>query len=95
MRADHPPIFEGAASTVRIATPFYSLLDVGTGNRLGTYDDFEEVAGIVVALLGANGAEYADDLDLSREDVEGNWERVATGTDLLRMVGFGRAQEAR
>lgn len=95
MRHPYPTNTEGPTAIVGETSAFYSLWDVGSGNSLGTCDHFEEVAEIVVALVGVNGAEYADDLDLSREDVEGNWERIATGPDLLRVVGFDGAREAR
>jgi hypothetical protein len=88
MRDPHPADLQGPAATIAAAESFYSLWDVDTGNSLGTYDTREEALAVARALIEANGSSYADDLDLSVEDVGGDIRHVASGEALLLMVGI-------
>jgi hypothetical protein len=95
MRGTHPTNTEGPTALVRSSSTFFSLWDVESGNSLGAYDTAEEVWEIIRALLEANGPAYADALDLAREDVDGNYEHIATGPELLKMAGLtGHVQTA-
>jgi hypothetical protein len=88
MRQTSSPGVKDPTATVGSTPTYFSLWDVDSGNSLGTYDTAQEVWEIIRALLDANGPAYAEALDLSREDTEGNYEHVATGAELLKMAGL-------
>lgn len=94
MRNASPTNTEGPTAIVRSGPTFYSLWDVDTGTSLGTYDTEEEAWEIIRALLEANGPEYADALDLSREDTAGHHQSIATGNKLLSMAGLAKHARA-
>jgi len=75
---------------VRENSPYYSLWDVNSGNSLGTYETREEMLDVVRALIDANGPGFADFLDVSLEDTEGNWEHVASGEALRALTSSHR-----
>jgi hypothetical protein len=52
------------------------------------------VLSLVRALVEANGAEYANALDLSTEDNEGNTQHIATGDALLSLLETERRQRS-
>ncbi|MGH2532252.1 MAG: hypothetical protein ACRDJW_08070 [Thermomicrobiales bacterium] len=86
MRRTSPTNTEGPTAIVRSGSTFYSLWDVDTGTSLGTYDTEEEVWEIILALVEANGPEYADALDLALEDTEGAHQPIAAGSELVAMA---------
>jgi hypothetical protein len=52
------------------------------------------VLSLVRALVEANGAEYANALDLSTEDNEGNTQHITTGDGLLSLLETERRQRS-
>ncbi len=78
----------GPATLARGPKAFFDLWDLDSMNSLGTYNSQDEVIAIVRSSIQANGIGYADLLDVSIEDEEGNIEHVATGDDLLTLIGL-------
>jgi hypothetical protein len=70
-----------------MTSPYYSLWDIEGGNSLGTYETKDEVLDVARALIDANGPEFADLLDVSLEDADGNLEHVASGESLRALTG--------
>ena len=62
---------------------FYELIDVDSGNLIGTYDSEAEALAIVRRAVRENGTAYADSLALGRSDEEGEGELIAEGAELL------------
>ena len=62
---------------------FYELLDLETGNLIGTYDTEQEALAVVRRAYQLNGSGYVRDLALGYEDDGGEGEQLAAGSDLL------------
>lgn len=62
---------------------FYELLDVETGNLIGTYESEAEALTIVRRAARLNGAAYVEALALGYEDDDGDGAQIAAGADLL------------
>ena len=75
-------------------TPFYSLWDIEVGTSLGTYETEGDVLAVVHQLLLANGANYADALEMGYQDNTGEWHPVATGVKLKESADRWTAAEA-
>jgi len=93
MRNPRKPDPSGPAALTRTRSPFYCIWDLESGNSLGTYESRDDALGTARSLIDANGLSYADALDVSVEDEDGNVEHVANGDVLLRLTGFARHAE--
>src|SRR5688572_19838914 len=62
---------------------FYELIDVSTGNLIGTYDSENEALSIVRRGVHLNGVGFVDTLALGYEDNDGEGAELASGADLL------------
>ncbi len=61
----------------------YELLNVETGNLIGTYSSEAEALAVVRNALCLNGPAYAETLALGREDSRGRGARIAEGAELV------------
>ena len=62
---------------------FYELIDVESGNLVGTYDSEDEALSIVRRGVHLNGSGFVDTLALGYEDDDGEGAQIAAGADLL------------
>lgn len=62
---------------------FYELLDIETGNLIGTYASEADALAVVRHAARINGPAYVGALALGYEDDDGEGAQVAAGTDLL------------
>ena len=62
---------------------FYELIDVESGNLIGTYDSEDEALSIVRRGVHLNGSGFVDTLALGFEDDDGEGAQIAAGADLL------------
>ena len=62
---------------------FFELLDVQTGNLIGTYETEQQALVVVRRAYQLNGSEYVRNLALGCEDDDGEGEQLAAGADLL------------
>jgi len=62
---------------------FFELLDVETGNLIGTYETEEEALAVVRRAARLNGPSYVSALALGYEDQDGEGAQLAAGADLL------------
>jgi hypothetical protein len=62
---------------------FYELLDVETGNLIGTYETEQGALAVIPRAYQLNGAGYVNTLALGFEHDEGEGEQLAAGPDLL------------
>ena len=62
---------------------FYELLDIETGNLIGTYASEGEALAVVRRAARLNGPAYVDSLALGYEDDDGEGAQIAAGTALL------------
>jgi len=62
---------------------FYELIDVESGNLVGTYDSEAEALAVVRDAARENGAAYVDSLALGRSDDHGEGDLIAEGSELL------------
>lgn len=70
---------------------FYELMDVESGNLLGTYDTEIEALAAVRQAVQANGTAYVGALALGCSDDDGGGALIAEGTDLLARAVAVRA----
>ncbi len=70
---------------------FYELIDVESGNLIGTYDSEAEALAVVRHAARENGPAYVNSLALGRSGAEGEGELIAEGAELLeRSAHVGR-----
>jgi len=69
---------------------FYELLDVETGNLIGTYDDEDEALAIVRRAARLNSSGYVGALALGYENDDGEGAQIAAGAVLLARALAGR-----
>ncbi len=62
---------------------FFELLDVETGNLIGTYETEEEGLAVVRRAARLSGPSYVSALALGYEDDDGEGAQLAGGSDLL------------
>lgn len=62
---------------------FYELIDVESGNLIGTYDSEDEALSIVRRAVQLNGSGFVDTLALGYEDDDGEGAQIAAGAELL------------
>ena len=62
----------------------YTLMDLDTGNLIGTYATEEEALTLMQGAIAAFGVEYADTLALGREDGAGHTNVIAEGQELAK-----------
>jgi hypothetical protein len=75
---------------------FYELIDVTSGNLIGTYDSEEKALSIVRRGVCLNGASFVDTLALGYEDDDGEGAQLAAGADLLdRALNAGHGRLSR
>lgn len=69
---------------------FFELLDVETGNLIGTYASENEALAVVRHAVRLNGPAYVEALALGYEDEDGVGAQLAAGPDLLsRALAMG------
>jgi len=61
---------------------FYELLDIATGNLIGTYDSEVEALAVVCRAARPNEPAYVAALALGYEDGDGEGAQIAAGVDL-------------
>jgi hypothetical protein len=64
----------------------YELLNVETGNLIGTYPTRAEALAVVRELVRLNGLAYVESLALGYEDQRGNGEQIAEGAELAALA---------
>ncbi len=62
---------------------FYELIDIDSGNFIGTYDSEAEALAVVQRAVRENGTTYVNSLALGRSDDDGEGELIAEGPELL------------
>jgi hypothetical protein len=62
----------------------YTLMDIDTGNLIGTYATEQEALTLIEHAIAAYGTEYADTLALGREDAKGYATVIAEGQELAQ-----------
>ena len=62
---------------------FYELIDVESGNLIGTYDSEADALAVVRHAVRENGAAYVESLALGRSDENGDGALIAEGAELL------------
>lgn len=62
---------------------FFELLDVETGNLVGTYETEQQALAVVRRAYQLNGSDYVGSLALGYEDDDGEGEQLAAAADLL------------
>lgn len=70
----------------------YELWDTGAGNIVGAFVSEDEALEVVEVLLAAYGADYADELSLSRRDGDERSCVVARGDQLIETAARRRQQ---
>ena len=70
---------------------FYELIDVKSGNLIGTYDSEDEALSIVRRGVQLNGSGFVDTLALGYEDNDAEGAQLAAGAELLARA-LGRDQ---
>lgn len=62
---------------------FYELIDVESGNLIGTYASEAEALDVIRRAVFENGTAYVESLALGRSDEDGEGALIAEGTELL------------
>jgi hypothetical protein len=73
----------GGADLRYTGNMFFELLDIDTGNLIGTYETEPQALAVVRRAYQLNGSGYVASLALGYEDDDGEGEQLATGADLL------------
>ena len=64
----------------------YRVFDTSINRLFAVYDTEEKALALVRTLIGANGADYADDLAVGCEQADGSFAEPLTGAALLARV---------
>ena len=73
----------------------FELWDVESGNIVGEFSSVDAALDIVQSLLDAYGPIYADALALQRRDVDATARDVASGKQLVDLIGERSERTAR
>lgn len=65
---------------------YFSLWDTDSRNIVDTFEDGSEALRVAHGLIEANGADYADMLDLSWTSVDDQTQHIATGKALIALT---------
>ena len=62
----------------------YTLMDLDTGNLIGTYATEREALSLIQSAIATFGVDYADTVALGREDAAGHTKIIAEGQELAK-----------